>query len=393
MKQISNTLPQGTMLRGPRNTYCIHHALGQGTFGITYLATTEMDVIGQIGTFKTTVKVAVKEFFMKDFNGREGAEVTVSSQSGYFVDYKRKFLHESENLSRLQHLRIVKVLESFEANNTAYYAMEYLEGGCLDDYIKLHGALDEGKTVKLAKQIGYALMYMHEHRMLHLDLKPSNVMLRSTGEAVLIDFGLSKQFDENGVPETSTSLGYGTPGYAPLEQINYQGGEGLPMTMDVYAFGATMYKMLTGECPPNASEVFNDGFPSSVLEKHQVSVSLLNIVRRAMKPAHKDRYQNMQEVIDALCDIKSAPISVGEMTVLDKKQECLKPKTNRLTASKNDKESKTKESKKDKHSNGFLCTLFFLCFIAGIVGFFMGWPHALNVGLVIGGSRGAAYYA
>ena len=390
MKKISNALTQGTRLRGPRNTYCIQHALGQGTFGITYLATTEMEVIGQMGTFKTTVKVAVKEFFMKDFNGRERAEVTVSSPSAYFVDYKRKFLREAENLSKLQCPHIVKVLESFEANNTAYYAMEYLEGGSLDDYIKLHGALNEGVTVKLAKQIGYALMYMHEHRMLHLDLKPSNVMLRFTGDAVLIDFGLSKQFDKKGVPETSTSLGGGTPGYAPLEQTNYQRGDALPVTMDVYAFGATMYKMLTGECPPNAYDVYSDGFPSSVFEKHQISDSLMNIVRRAMKPAHKDRYQNMREVIDALCDIKRPSFSIGEMTVLDKEQECAKQKTNGMAVPMNEKES---IPEKEKHSNGFLCILCLIGFIAGIVGFFLEWPHGLCIALVLGGGRGVAYYS
>ena len=152
MADIINPLSQGTRLIGPQNTYQIQRTLGQGTFGITYLATTEMQLSGQMGSFTTRVQVAVKEFFMKDFNGREGSEVTAGSQGGYFVDYKKKFLREAENLAKLQHPHIVKVLESFEANGTAYYAMEYLEGGSLEGYIEKHGALSEsGLPSRLAK--------------------------------------------------------------------------------------------------------------------------------------------------------------------------------------------------------------------------------------------------
>ena len=300
MADIINPLSQGTRLIGPRNTYQIQRALGQGTFGITYLATTEMQLSGQMGSFTTRVQVAVKEFFMKDFNGREGSEVTAGSQGGYFVDYKKKFLREAENLAKLQHPHIVKVLESFEANGTAYYAMEYLEGGSLEGYIEKHGALSESEVMGIAQQIGEALEFMHAHKMLHLDLKPANVMLRSADDAVLIDFGLSKQFDKNGAPESSTTIGGGTPGYAPLEQANYQRGDGLPVTMDVYAFGATIYKMLTGERPPEASEVLNDGFPAFVLEKYGVSAGTIAVIGRAMQPMRKKRCQSVREVLEAL---------------------------------------------------------------------------------------------
>ncbi|MBR1791368.1 MAG: SUMF1/EgtB/PvdO family nonheme iron enzyme [Bacteroidaceae bacterium] len=306
MADIINPLSQGTRLIGPQNTYQIQRTLGQGTFGITYLATTEMQLSGQMGSFTTRVQVAVKEFFMKDFNGREGSEVTAGSQGGYFVDYKKKFLREAENLAKLQHPHIVKVLESFEANGTAYYAMEYLEGGSLEGYIEKHGALSESEVMGIAQQIGEALEFMHAHKMLHLDLKPANVMLRSADDAVLIDFGLSKQFDKNGAPESSTTIGGGTPGYAPLEQANYQRGDGLPVTMDVYAFGATIYKMLTGERPPEASEVLNDGFPAFVLQKHGVSTGTMAVIEKAMQPMRKKRCQSVREVLEALELLKQA---------------------------------------------------------------------------------------
>ena len=269
----NNTLSISTLLQGNSYTYTIQKVLGQGTFGITYLATTRVKVAGALGELETTMQVAVKEFFMRDINGREENTVTSGSKGGIYANYKKKFAREAENLSKLHHPHIVKVLEYFEANNTVYYAMEYMEGGSLDAYIKRNNGLPEAEAVKYAKQIVSALSYMHAHKMLHLDLKPGNVMLRKNGDAVLIDFGLSKQYDENGEPESSTTVGNGTPGYAPLEQANYRDGKAFPVTMDVYALGATLFKMLTGIRPPEASDILNDGFPAYELQQHRVSDS------------------------------------------------------------------------------------------------------------------------
>ena len=298
--EYNNTLAIGLNLQGKSHTYTIEKVLGQGSFGITYLATTHVTVSGALGEIETVIQVAIKEFFMRDINGREENTVTSGSQVGLYANYKRKFIREVENLSKLHHPHIVKVLEYFEANNTVYYAMEYMEGGSLDDYIKQKNGLPEVEAVKYAKQIGVALSYMHANKMLHLDLKPGNVMLRKNGDAVLIDFGLSKQYDEEGKPETSTSVGGGTPGYAPLEQANYHDGKDFPVTMDVYALGATLFKMLTGVCPPEASDILNDGFPAYELQKHQVGDGLITCVAQAMASLKKDRMQSVTVFLDAL---------------------------------------------------------------------------------------------
>ena len=295
-----NTLKSGTTLRGKSYTYTIQKVLGQGTFGITYLATTQVKVTGALGELETTIQVAIKEFFMKEINGREDYTVTSGSKGGVYDKYKQKFAREAENLSKLHHPNIVKVLEYFEANNTVYYAMEYMEGGSLDNYITQKNGMPEAECVKYAKQIGAALSYMHAHKMLHLDLKPGNIMLRKNGDAVLIDFGLSKQYDESGNPETSTTVGGGTPSYAPLEQSDYHDGKGFPVTMDVYALGATMYKMLTGVRAPEASAILNDGFPAYELQKHQVSDALIACVARAMSALKKDRPQSVEEFLKEL---------------------------------------------------------------------------------------------
>ena len=307
----SNTLQSGTLLQGKSYTYTIQKVLGQGSFGITYLATTKVKIAGALGALETTMQVAIKEFFMRDINGRNENTVTTGSQGGLYANYKKKFAREAENLSKLDHPNIVKVLEYFEANNTIYYAMEYVEGGSLDAYITQKGGLPEAECVKYAKQIGAALSYMHAHKMLHLDLKPGNVMLRKNGDVVLIDFGLSKQYDESGNPETSTTVGGGTPGYAPLEQANYHEGKDFPVTMDVYALGATMFKMLTGVRPPEAVEILNEGFPAYELQKHQVSDALIACVAKAMSALRKDRPQN----IDAFLELLGGKDSSGKKRI------------------------------------------------------------------------------
>ena len=197
----SGMLPAGSVINGGSGqTYQIGAPLGQGGFGITYLATMKTSIGGNLGNMETEINVTIKEFYMRDVNGRNGNEVTCSSKGGLFENYKTKFIKEARNLSKLDHPNIIKVLELFESNNTCYYVMEYCEKGSLDSKIlstKGKGLCEE-ETLRYAKQICEALRYMHSKKMLHLDLKPGNIVLNVKDDAVLIDFGLSKQFDENG---------------------------------------------------------------------------------------------------------------------------------------------------------------------------------------------------
>ena len=309
-----DTLSQGTTLHGKSYSYCIEEVLGQGSFGITYLASVKMQ--GELGSIDAKVKVAVKEFFMKEINGREGTTVTSGRKGGLFEDYRKKFIREANNLSKLQHPNIIKVLECFKANNTVYYTMEYLDGGSLDELINKKQGLPEAEASKYIWQIAEALSYMHKHKVLHLDLKPGNIML-SNGNAVLIDFGLSKQYDESGNPESSTNVGAGTPGYAPIEQANYRDSKDFPVTMDIYALGGTMYKMLTGKRPPKASEVLNDGLPDKPLS---VSSETWAAVKAAMEPVHKNRPQTidawMQMLSGAASNVNDIESEHDEQTVV-----------------------------------------------------------------------------
>ena len=298
MTHDTYALPKGTILHGKSFVYQIDNVLGQGSFGITYLASIKIN--GALGSIDANVKVTVKEFFMANFNGRQGCTVTSGSQDGMYGYYKHKFTQEAINLSKLHHPNIVNVLEAFEENNTVYYAMEYIDGGSLDKKIEQNHKLSEKQCIELTKQIGSAVSFMHDNMMLHLDLKPSNIMLKQNGDAVLIDFGLSKQYTENGEPETLTKVGGGTPGYAPLEQISYRDGKGFPVTMDVYALGGTMYKMLTGVRPPEASDILEDGFPLHELTNRNVSEHTAVVIAKAMMPKRSERYQSVMDMINDL---------------------------------------------------------------------------------------------
>lgn len=298
----TTSLAIGTILHGEAYDYKIMDVLGQGTFGITYKAKVEMR--GALGRLDSNMYVAVKEFFMKEVNGRENSSVTSGSTSngGLFYYYRDKFEREARNLSTLSHPNIVKVLEAFHANGTTYYSMEYIDGISLDKKIAQspQGRMPLTEAIETLKQIGAAIAFMHSRNMLHLDVKPGNVMMRKDGTAVLIDFGLSKQYTSDGEPESSTKVGAGTPGYAPIEQASYHEGKGFPTMMDVYALGGTLFKMLTGQRPPEASEILNEGFPTDSLRQLFIPGNIVNSISKAMAPLKKDRWQTVDEFVKHL---------------------------------------------------------------------------------------------
>ncbi len=306
----STQLQPGTVIHGTHNDYRIERVLGQGSFGITYVANVRLK--GRLGAIESAAMVAIKEFFLRDVSSRNGLRVFSVSDSTLCSDYRRDFLREAQNLSRLDNDHIVKVLETIEENDTVYYVMEYLSGGNLDQHILSHGKLSCREALDIAIQIGEALKCMHAQHMLHLDLKPLNVMRGEDGHIVLIDFGLSKCFGADGQPESSTRIGQGTTGYAPIEQHSFKKADGFMPTLDIYALGATLFKMLTGCVPPEASVVLNEGLPVDELSLAGVPPAVIALVERAMQPLRRMRHQTVGEFVDeAQRLLASAPSSVG----------------------------------------------------------------------------------
>ena len=239
MQQLSD----GTLLQGGK--YKIERVLGQGGFGITYLATQVL--LGR--------KVCIKEFFFKQFCERDegSSRVTLGTKSNReLVDkFMQKFVKEARTISQLNHNNIIRIYDIFEENGTAYYVMEYHSGGSLGDLVKDGVPLPEADAVRYVTQIADAVGYIHEQRINHLDIKPGNILLDRKGCGVLIDFGLSKQYDESGDQTSSTPVGI-SHGYAPMEQYKQKGVATFSPQSDIYSLGATLFKLVTGVTPPQA---------------------------------------------------------------------------------------------------------------------------------------------
>ena len=283
MNLTGNTLLQG-------GKYRISCQLGQGGFGITYLAIqTALDR-----------KVAVKEFFMPNCCSRDGDTtiVTMGNNSTYGIaeQYKRKFIKEAKTIASLDNPHIIRIHDVFEENGTAYYVMEYLEGGDLKSRVHAQG-LPEDEALQIIRQIGEALNYIHRRNILHLDIKPSNILFREDETAVLIDFGISKHYDEKDGSETSsTPIGI-SEGYAPLEQYDTEGISAFSPATDIYSLGATLYYLLSGNRPPNASSILNNGLPALTDSTTQRTVYAIN---KAMSVRKNDRPETVAEFMTLL---------------------------------------------------------------------------------------------
>lgn len=276
--------------------YRLEKILGQGGFGITYKAIMKETVSGSLGNMEVDVPVAIKEFFMKDTCEREEGtgKITVPSQGSRAVVelYRKKFVKEAKNLAQMNHPHIVKVVDVFEENDTVYYVMQYLSGGSLTDYVKQHGALDEAIAIKYIQQIGSALEYMHQRHICHYDVKSSNILLDDKGGAMLIDFGISKGYTEEGHLTSSTPVGI-SAGYAPLEQYQQSLQDFSPAT-DVYGLAATLFYLLTGKNPPEASIVLNEGIGDKSIG---ISDTVWHAIEQGMNPRKKDRVQTVSEFL------------------------------------------------------------------------------------------------
>lgn len=279
-----------------KGKYRLEKILGQGGFGITYKAIMKETVYGYLSNMEVDVPVAIKEFFMKDTCEREEGtgKITVPSQGSRAVVelYRKKFVKEAKNIAQMNHPHIVKVVDVFEENDTVYYVMQYLSGGSLSDYVKLHGALDEAIAIKYIQQIGSALEYMHQKHICHYDVKPSNILLDDKGGAMLIDFGISKGYTEEGHQTSSTPVGI-SAGYAPLEQYQQSLQDFSPAT-DVYGLAATLFYLLTGKNPPEASVVLNEGIGDKPIG---ISDTVWHAIEQGMNPRKKDRVQTVSDFL------------------------------------------------------------------------------------------------
>lgn len=282
-------LKAGTLLQGGR--YCILQTLGQGGFGITYLAEQIM----------ARRKVCIKEFFPKEYYNRDLDSCNISlgshSNAEFMGKFKSKFIKEAQTIATLDHPHVVHIFDVFEENNTSYYVMEYIEGMSLNDMVKSRGALSEIEAVKYITEVASALKYIHDRKINHLDVKPGNIMVQAQSDsAILIDFGLSKHYDDDGAQTSSTPVGI-SHGFAPIEQYKAGGVSIFSPATDIYSLGATLYYLVTGKVPPQATDVGEEGLPT--LPNH-LSMSMHRTIELSMNYWRKQRLQSIDAFMNIL---------------------------------------------------------------------------------------------
>lgn len=284
-------LPEGHILNGYRLRRCV----GSGGFGVTYLADDEL----------LRRRVVIKEHFPHNICERRAGSLNVELQdpsAASTLEWARSnFLREAHLLSRLDHHNIVKIFTFFEAHNTLYYVTEYVDGQSLGDFAQAHyhhkTRISQDELYGLMVRMLDALDYLHSLRILHLDIKPDNILLNRSGRPVLIDFGAAHEsFGDQGGGVVETV------GYSPPEQSGATGDLG-PWS-DIYAFGATLCYLLTGKAPDSGRQrlLYDSLEPlaSSPLLCSFYNHELLSSIDRALSPSIEGRYRSVAEWMNDL---------------------------------------------------------------------------------------------
>ncbi|NEO14309.1 MULTISPECIES: serine/threonine-protein kinase [unclassified Moorena] len=278
-------LPAGTLLR--QSHYRIEKVLGEGGFGITY----------QGIYLPNSAKVAIKELWPEKA-ARIGKTITWPPSIAP-IDRQRqlhKFQLEASYLQKCPHPNIAQVYDWFEENNTAYLVMEFISGKSLYKILQQEGVLSEEKLKGYFIQVAEALKVVHSNQLLHRDIKPDNILIDHQDRAVLIDFGATKEFMAGQTREMSVTL---SPGYAPLEQYSYR-SKRWPAT-DIYALCASMYELLTGQLPAQATE--RAGSETLIPPRQlaaQITPQTEQVILTGMRMKVEERFQTAEELIDAL---------------------------------------------------------------------------------------------
>ena len=289
MEENLYCLRKGTRLIG---RYTIEGVLGQGGFGITYLGMDELH----------KKKVAIKEFFpqgivTRNIEYEDTVTVTLVGEKENYDKGKERFLKEAQTMAMFSKDKgIVKALDFFEINNTAYIVMEYLEGVTLKQYLRENKRIAAEDLVELLVPLIEALDEIHSQGLIHRDISPDNIMVLPDGRIKLMDFGAARDYTEFGEKSLSIVL---KPGYAPPEQYQTHGVQG-PWT-DIYALCATMYKCITGENPPDAIDrLVDDHLKKISAFRIPVLPQIEEAIIKGMSVAAKDRYQNVGDFCEDL---------------------------------------------------------------------------------------------
>lgn len=292
-KSSAQTLTANSLLE----EYRINSILGQGGFGITYLA---LDT-------NLEQEVVIKEYFPSSLAIRE-AGVTVhpraTESTKVFNWGLDRFLQEARTLARFRHPNLVGVRRFFKKNGTAYMVMDYEEGESLGHILNNRQTpLSEAEITAILFPLLSGLKLVHAAGVIHRDIKPDNIFIRKDGSPFLLDFGAARQALFN--KEVKLTI-IGTPGYAPPEQFSEEGHQG-PWT-DIYAMGAVLFRIISGKRPPqavNRTEALLNHKPDPLgsavdTGKNRYSLRLLQGIDKALDLRKDNRPQDLDEWKTAL---------------------------------------------------------------------------------------------
>lgn len=275
--------------------YKIERVLGEGGFGITYLAhDVNLDKL-----------VAIKEYLPGDMCHRNN-DNTISPNINSIQDFNtglNRFIREARTLAKFEHPNVVKISNVFEENNTAYMAMAYEKGKDLKELLRPRKTINEDYIFSIILPVLEGLEYVHDIGFIHRDIKPGNIMIREDGSPVLIDFGSVHNTKKSQV-EVTTIV---SPGYTPHEQYLIEAELQGPWT-DIYSLGATLYRCISGVNPIDAInrssaiiKQLSDPLPSAMsVGKDRYNEYLLKAIDHALAFNEKDRPQSIGDWRDEL---------------------------------------------------------------------------------------------
>ncbi|MDR3219482.1 MAG: protein kinase [Dysgonamonadaceae bacterium] len=281
--------------------YQLLNILGEGGFSLTYRGAWKTEVQGALEKIPTLAPVCIKEYFFKDFCLRNPIThfVETNSETGkeIFGKNKEKIIKEAQILSEIHHPNVVNVLEVFKQNNTVYIVMEFISGHSLKQEVEQNGVFSEDKLKNIIFKIGQALDYIHEKNILHLDIKPNNILISDNEIPKLIDFGISKRYDLSDDQETSTTLLAASKGYASIEQYDSDGMQVFSPRPDIYSLGATIYYLLTGQVPTESILRPTKGLQNPRELNPEISENTERVILKAMALNACDRYATVLEML------------------------------------------------------------------------------------------------
>ena len=268
--------------------YLTGKVLGIGGFGITYLG----------WDLSESRKLAIKEFFPRDFATRDSGGEIVNVKSPETVSqynhWLNAFIEEAKILMRIKHLGgVVKLLDYFENNNTAYIVTDYLEGSSLREYLTAHNyKLTWDETLKILNPVLTSLMILHSYGVIHNDISPENIIIVLNKYVKLIDFGAAILYKVSNAARPYVVL---KNGYSPLELYRPTARSQGPWT-DVYQIGATMYNCITGYIPPVATErEKDDRLPKPSDLKIELPLHVEDALMKALAVFPQDRYSSIDD--------------------------------------------------------------------------------------------------